>query len=195
MHVVHRLVSLAALVFLATSPGASPVAASLGPGVGNIPQGTQLDGAFAGSFAAYHVTNVFATTQQASCYTPEVPYTVSNGPLDWYSGQNAVQRRSEHGRGPGALCHPTGEQRRVPGYSPDAGQDRSESDIQVDLSKHSGRAAIAARLNELGIRLSEEDLQRVAEWAKRARKSDWADDAGLLRRAVNTVLGAEAVGP
>src|SRR5258708_36779315 len=38
------------------------------------PQGTQTDAAFADSFKSNHVTNVFATTQKISCYTPEVPY-------------------------------------------------------------------------------------------------------------------------
>jgi len=37
------------------------------------PQGTQTDPAFAASFKLSHVTNVFATTQKTSCYTPEVP--------------------------------------------------------------------------------------------------------------------------
>src|SRR5258708_13334724 len=84
---IRRLLSLAFAVVLATVYGASPRAASVGPGVGNIPQGTQTDDSFRNSFAANHVTNLFATTQQVSCYTPEVPFTVSDGPADWYSGQ------------------------------------------------------------------------------------------------------------
>src|SRR5207247_7399947 len=54
--------------------------AAAGPGVGNIPQGTQTNTAYANSFTANKVTNVFATTQRTSCYTPEVPYGVSDGP-------------------------------------------------------------------------------------------------------------------
>lgn len=45
------------------------------------PQGTQTDAVFAGSFKSHQVTNVFATTQRTSCYTPEVSYsraTISN---------------------------------------------------------------------------------------------------------------------
>ena len=38
--------------------------AAAGSGVGNIPQGTQTDTAYANSFADNHVTNVFATTQR-----------------------------------------------------------------------------------------------------------------------------------
>src|SRR2546430_7148521 len=62
--------------------------AAAGSGVGNIPQGTQTDTAYAKSFTTQHVTNVFATTQQTSCYTPEVPYAVSDGPNDGYSGES-----------------------------------------------------------------------------------------------------------
>src|SRR4029077_20206016 len=55
-------------------------------GIGNVPQGTQSDQTYADSFAANHVTNVFVTTQQVSCYRPEVPFAVSNGTSDGYTG-------------------------------------------------------------------------------------------------------------
>ena len=84
---IRRLFSLAIAVVFATSYGAPPRAASVGPGVGNIPQGMQTDDSFRNSFGVNHVTNVFATTQQVSCYTPEVPFAVSDGPVDWYSGE------------------------------------------------------------------------------------------------------------
>jgi hypothetical protein len=60
---IRRFLSLAVAVVLATGYGASPRAASVGPGVGNIPQRTQTDDSFRDSFVANHVTNVFATTQ------------------------------------------------------------------------------------------------------------------------------------
>src|SRR5258708_21653055 len=50
------------------------------------PQGTQTDAAFADSFKSNHVTNVFATTQKISCYTPEVPYAGNLGPTNGYTG-------------------------------------------------------------------------------------------------------------
>src|SRR2546422_2754041 len=63
--------------------------AAAGSFVGNPPQGTQSDAAYASSFATQHVANKFVTTQQTSCYTPEVPYnTVSDGPNDGYSGES-----------------------------------------------------------------------------------------------------------
>src|SRR5205807_3437369 len=42
-------------------------------GIGNVAQGTQSDQAYSDSFGANHVTNVFVTSQQVSCYRPEVP--------------------------------------------------------------------------------------------------------------------------
>src|SRR5258708_22093664 len=72
---IRPLLSLAIAVVIAISYGASPRAASVGPGVLNIPQGTQTDDSFRNSFAANHVTNVFATAQQVSCYTRSEEHT------------------------------------------------------------------------------------------------------------------------
>jgi hypothetical protein len=56
----HRLLALAApAVLVASLFGSTPAAAS---GVGNVPQGTQSDSAYAASAANSGVTNVFATT-------------------------------------------------------------------------------------------------------------------------------------
>ena len=68
----HRLLVLAVPLLLVASLFAStPAAAS---GVGNVPQGTQSDSAYAASAATFGVTNVFATSQETSCYRPEVPF-------------------------------------------------------------------------------------------------------------------------
>jgi hypothetical protein len=70
-------------------------AGGLDPGVGNVPQGTQSDKAYAQSYAAKGVTNVDATSQQVSCYRPEVSAAafnvpaLANGPNDGYSGESA----------------------------------------------------------------------------------------------------------
>src|SRR5437762_8981734 len=53
---IRRLFSLAIAVVFATSYGAPPRAASVGPGVGNIPQGMQTDDSFRNSFGVNHVT-------------------------------------------------------------------------------------------------------------------------------------------
>src|SRR5947207_8926809 len=69
-----QLASLLVPVILAIASGPAPAAAATGAVVGNVPQRTQSDWAYAGSFAKNGVTNVLATTQQTSCYRPEVPF-------------------------------------------------------------------------------------------------------------------------
>ncbi len=127
---------LAALPLAALTLTPAPAAAA-DPGVGTVPQGFQSDAAYAGSYALHGVTNVFATTQRVSCYTPEVPYAANDGPNDGYTGESAC---------PGATTgeklgpYPT-QQGSNPG-SPAAGpmlvKNHSESDIRVDPtnSKH-----------------------------------------------------------
>ena len=130
--VIRLLFSLAIAVLLATSYGDSPRAASVGPGVGNIPQGTQTDDSFRNSFATNHVTNVFATTQQVSCYTPEVPYTVNDGPVDWYSGQTPCNGAATTGEDLGPYATQQGSNAGFPAPAPVLVNNHSESDIQVD---------------------------------------------------------------
>ena len=91
---VYLAVTLLTLVTF--SPGRVVAA---GAGVGNIHQGTQTDSTYANSFAKNKVTNVFSTTQQTSCYTPEVPYTVNDGPNDGYSGESACNGAANTGEG------------------------------------------------------------------------------------------------
>src|SRR5260370_19976860 len=91
----HRLLALAAPAVLVVSLfGSTPVSAS---GVGNVPQGTQSDSAYAASAAKNNVTNVFATTQRTSCYRPEVPYFGNLGPANGYSGMSACGDASTTG--------------------------------------------------------------------------------------------------
>src|SRR5229473_337790 len=134
MRMIRPLLSLAVAVILATSYGASPRAAIVGPGVGNISQGTQTDDSFRNSFAANHVTNVFATTQQVSCYTPEVPYTVSDGPVDWYSGETPCNGAATTGEDLGPYATQQGSNGGFPATAPVLVNNHSESDIQVDTT-------------------------------------------------------------
>jgi 2-isopropylmalate synthase len=55
--------------------------------------------------------------------------------------------------------------------------------IRLPLSPLSGRAALALRLGELGITLSEEELVRASKVVKNADPAQWADEEALLRRA------------
>ncbi|MBD0325664.1 MAG: 2-isopropylmalate synthase [Pyrinomonadaceae bacterium] len=59
--------------------------------------------------------------------------------------------------------------------------------IQFVLGKHSGRAAISARLKELGFELTGNQLELVIEQVREAGKSDWANDKVLLAQAVERV--------
>ncbi len=92
-----------------------------GTGVGNIPQGTQTSTAYANSFTSNHVTNVFATTQQTSCYTPEAPYAVSDGPNDGYSGESPCNGAATTGEDLGPYPTQVGSN---PGRSPISGSIR-----------------------------------------------------------------------
>src|SRR5260370_26129537 len=56
--------------------------------MGIVLQGLQSDKGSAKSFNTRAVTNVFVTSQQDSCYRPEVPYSANNGPNDGYTGES-----------------------------------------------------------------------------------------------------------
>ena len=100
------------------------------PGVGNVPQKLQSNDAYSASYKAHGVTNVFVTSQQVSCFRPEVPSLFNNGPNDGYTGLTAC---------PGAT---TFEDIGSAGYATQFGTstaagpmlvtDHSESDIRVD---------------------------------------------------------------
>jgi hypothetical protein len=110
-----------------TPPGADP-------GVGNVPQRTQLDTTYAASYAANHVTNVFVTSQQVSCYRPEVPSPFNNGPNDGYTGESACPGATTGEDTGAAGPYPTqvGSQSPYPASTPMLVKDHSESDIRVD---------------------------------------------------------------
>jgi hypothetical protein len=107
-------------------------AASASSGVGNVPQGTQTDTAFAISFKANKVTNVTATTQQTSCYTPEVPYFTSLAPAEGYSGMSACNGAATTGEALGPYPTQAGSNAGSPAATPMLAKDHSESDIRVD---------------------------------------------------------------
>lgn len=106
--------------------------AAAGPGVGNVPQGTQSDAAYAASYAAHGVTNVFATTQRTSCYTPEVPYAGNSGLAEGYSGESACGGATTTGEDLGSYPTQAGSNAGFPAATPMLVKDHSESDIRVD---------------------------------------------------------------
>jgi hypothetical protein len=127
---MHRPFGPAFLISLAAIAGhARPAAAN--PAVA--PQGSQSDSAYAKSFAARNVTNVFVTTQKTSCYRPEVPFFVSNGPSNGYSGMsNCVGANT--GEDIGLAPYPTqaGSNPGYPAATTMLVKDHPESDLRVD---------------------------------------------------------------
>jgi hypothetical protein len=128
----HRLLALAApAVLVASLFGSTPASAA---GVGNVPQGTQSDSAYAASPALAVVTNVFATSQRTSCYRPEVPYFGNLGPANGYSGMSACGGAATTGEDTGLTPYPSqvGSNPGFPATEPMLVKNHSESDIRVD---------------------------------------------------------------
>src|SRR6266480_1554428 len=123
---------LVLLAFVPTFMVAHASTAAAGSGVGNIPQGTQSNATYADSSTAHSVTNLDATTQKTSCYTPEVPYSVSDGPNDGYSGETACGSASTTGEDLGPYPTQAGSNPGYPASTPMLVKDHSESDIRVD---------------------------------------------------------------
>ncbi len=114
-----------------TSGNASAVVAAVAP----VPQGTQSDKAYAQSAQKASVSNVFATTQQTSCYRPEVSAAAYNdGPALGYTGETPCSSATT-GEDTGAAAPYATQVGSNPGYpmsKPQLVKDHSESDIRVD---------------------------------------------------------------
>jgi hypothetical protein len=127
-----KLVSLAVPAVLVAAFSIAPASAA-GSGVGNVPQGLQSDTAYANSAALHNVTNVFVTSQQTSCYRPEVPFLTAltgNG----YTGMTACSGATT-GENTGAAGPYPSQVGSNPGFPAAASmqvKNHSESDIRVD---------------------------------------------------------------
>jgi len=97
-----------------------------------IPQGNQADAAYGMSSAG--VSNVFATTQQTSCFTPEVPYFTNLGTTVGlgYTGMTRCNGAANTGEDLGPYPSQAGSNPGYPADSPMLVKDHSESDIRVD---------------------------------------------------------------
>jgi hypothetical protein len=109
---------------------AGTAAAAVDPGVGNVPQGTQTNRAFAASNS--NVSWNVPTDQQVSCYRPEVPFSTTLS-FDAYSGETACPGATT-GEDTGTTPYPTqaGSNPGYPAATPMLAKDHSESDIEVD---------------------------------------------------------------
>ncbi len=109
---------------LALVPGTAGAGSS---GVG----GTQADSSFAQSASKKHVANVLATTQQTSCYTPEVPYGYVQT-AEGYSGESDCRGASTTGEALGPYPTQNGSAAGYPATTPMLVKGHSESNIVVD---------------------------------------------------------------
>ena len=126
------LLSLTIPVMVAAFYGMAPASASLGAGVGNVPQSTQSDTRYQNSVTA---SNVFATSNQVSCYRPEVSAAQFNdGPNDGYTGETPCPGATTGEDTGAAGPYPTqvGSNPGSPMSAPQLVKDFSESDIRVD---------------------------------------------------------------
>lgn len=139
VRVLFGVVLALALAGIAGGPsaaaGASTASPGADPGVGNVPQGTQTDAAYAQSVQGAGVTNVDATAQRVSCYRPEVDASAFNdGPNDGYTGVSACPGATTGEDTGAARPYPTqaGSNPGYPAAAPQLVKDHSESDIRVD---------------------------------------------------------------
>src|SRR5260370_13925630 len=90
------------------------------------PQGTQTDASFADSFRLNLFSNVSATTQKISCYTPEVPYAGNLGATNGYTGETPCNGNANTSEdlGPYATQNVVNQPLLV--------NNHSESDLRVD---------------------------------------------------------------
>ena len=122
------LFSLALPVLVTVAYSVAPATASASAQSG--PR-TQSDSAYASSFGANSVRNVFATSQKTSCYRPEVNYAVNNGPNDGFDGETACPG-SNTGENTGPYPTQVGSNAGFATGPAALVKNHSESDIRVD---------------------------------------------------------------
>src|SRR5947208_13295075 len=127
-----RRTSLAVSAALIIGALAAVPASTASPGIGNVPQGTQSDHAYAKS-GAYRVTNVLATTQRTSCFTPEVPFFTSPAPANAYDGMTDCPGANT-GEDLGPYPTQSGSNPGYPAANPMLVKDHSESDSRIDAT-------------------------------------------------------------
>ncbi|MFN2451285.1 MAG: hypothetical protein ABR541_02910, partial [Candidatus Dormibacteria bacterium] len=114
---------------------ALPAGSSAGAagGAAPVPQLTQSDAAYQASNAAV-LRSTFATTQQVSCYRPEVAAPFNLSPAEGYSGETACSAATtgEDTGAAGPYASQIGSNSYAPAQSPMLVKGHSESDIRVD---------------------------------------------------------------
>lgn len=132
-----RLGVIAAVISstFALAPGmATSSTTGLDAGIGNVPQSLQGDQAYARSYSAHSITNVFVTSRQVSCYRPEVPFAANNGPNDGYTGESPCPGATtgEDTAASAPYATQSGSRSPYPASTSMLVKNHSESDIRVD---------------------------------------------------------------
>src|SRR6266550_2435593 len=124
-----RLLALGMPFFVVIALAVMPVQV----GAGTSRPGVHSDTDYAASYARAKVTNLFATTQQVSCYRPEVPF-FTKGLTDGYTGMTPCPGATTGEDTGAAGPYPTqiGSAAGYPAAGPKLVNDHSESDLRVD---------------------------------------------------------------
>jgi hypothetical protein len=120
-------------VFAAGIPFFVIIGFAVMPAQASVGRSPQSDAAYAGSYTKAKVTNVPVTTQQVSCYRPEVPF-FTKGTTDGYTGMKRCPGATT-GEDTGAAAPYANQAGSATGYpAADAMlvNDHSESDLRVD---------------------------------------------------------------
>jgi hypothetical protein len=130
-----RLLGVGLPFFVIIAFAGMPVQAGAGAALGSSAPGTQTDTAYASSYAKANVTNTVVTTQQVSCYRPEVPF-FTKGTTDGYTGMTPCPATgATTGEDTGAAGPYPNQAGSAAGYPAAAAMlvnDHSESDLRVD---------------------------------------------------------------
>src|SRR5881227_5345 len=126
-----RLLAVGVPFFVVIAFALMPVPA----GAGTSRPGVQSNTAYAGSYARAKVSNVAVTSQQVSCYRPEVPF-FTRGTTDGYTGMSPCPASGattgEDTGAAGPYPNQAGSAAGYPAARPMLVTDHSESDLRVD---------------------------------------------------------------
>src|SRR5438270_7477280 len=124
-----RLLAVGMPFFVVIALAVMPIQA----GAGTSRPGVQSDTTYAASYAKAKVSNIAVTSQQVSCYRPEVPF-FTKGTTDGYTGMTPCPSATtgEDTGAAGPYPNQVGSANGYPAAGPMLVNDHSESDLRVD---------------------------------------------------------------
>src|SRR3989442_10970250 len=125
----HRLLAVGMPFFVVIALAVMPVPAGAGTNRPGVPSDTD----YAASYARANVSHIAVTSQQVSCYRPEVPF-FTKGTTDGYTGMTPCPRATtgEDTGEAGPYPNQVGSANGYPAAGPMLVTDHSESDLRVD---------------------------------------------------------------